>query len=136
MFLTFGLSLYLRGSSLSGRKYPFCNFSIIIQGSNLNLPPCSYFRHYLNIWILWSVWAQFDLIRPSERSAFDPLNDNWLSWWMKWQIFTPIFLLQLINLFWYFLIWRILVKAVFYRDLKDERSDDEEEEDEVKVKAE
>lgn len=55
---------------------------------------------------------------------------------MKWQIFTPIFLLQLINLFWYFLIWRILVKAIFYRDLKDERSDDEEEEDEVKVKAE
>ncbi|ADV22743.1 acyl-CoA-dependent ceramide synthase [Cryptococcus gattii Ru294] len=98
----------------------------------------SYFRHYLNIWILWSVWTQFDLIRPSERSGFDPLNDNWLSWWMKWQIFTPIFLLQLINLFWYFLIWRILVRAVFYRDLKDERSDDEEENEveEVKEKAE
>lgn len=29
---------------------------------------------------------------------------------MKWQIFTPIFLLQLINLFWYFLIWRILFR--------------------------
>lgn len=106
----------------------------MLQGSNF--PPRSYFRHYLNIWILWSVWAQFDLIRPSERSAFDPLNDKWLSWWMKWQIFTPIFLLQLINLFWYFLIWRILVRAVFYRDLKDERSEDEEEEEEVKVKAE
>lgn len=29
---------------------------------------------------------------------------------MKWQIFVPIFLLQLINLFWYFLIWRILFR--------------------------
>lgn len=29
---------------------------------------------------------------------------------MKWQIFTPIFLLQCINLFWYFLIWRILFR--------------------------
>jgi acyl-CoA-dependent ceramide synthase len=29
---------------------------------------------------------------------------------MKWQIFTPILLLQLLNLFWYFLILRILVR--------------------------
>lgn len=31
---------------------------------------------------------------------------------MKWQIFAPIALLQLINLFWYFLIWRILIRCV------------------------
>jgi len=30
---------------------------------------------------------------------------------MKWQIFAPIALLQLINLFWYFLIWRILIRC-------------------------
>lgn len=29
---------------------------------------------------------------------------------MKWQIFIPIALLQIINLFWYFLIWRILLR--------------------------
>ena len=28
-------------------------------------------------------------------------------WWMKYQIWTPIFLLQILNLFWYFLILRI-----------------------------
>lgn len=32
---------------------------------------------------------------------------------MQWQIFAPIFLLQLINLFWYFLILRILVRYAF-----------------------
>jgi acyl-CoA-dependent ceramide synthase len=56
---------------------------------------------------------------------------------MKWQIFAPIFLLQLINLFWYFLIWRILIRALFSDKLADERSDDEDEEPstEAKVKA-
>lgn len=29
---------------------------------------------------------------------------------MKWQIFTPLVLLQGVNLFWYFLIWRILFR--------------------------
>ena len=28
-------------------------------------------------------------------------------WWMKYQIWTPILLLQFLNLFWYFLILRI-----------------------------
>lgn len=46
---------------------------------------------------------------------------------MKWQIFIPILLLQLLNLVWYFLILRILVRAVFLNDRKDERSDDEDE---------
>ncbi|WVQ81954.1 hypothetical protein IAT38_004081 [Cryptococcus sp. DSM 104549] len=96
----------------------------------------TYFRHYLNLVMLWSVWAEFDLIAPSERSSFDPLNDKWLDWWMKWQIWAPIFLLQLINLFWYFLIWRILMRALFSNNLADERSDDEDEGEEEKPKAE
>ncbi|WVQ74831.1 hypothetical protein IAR50_004438 [Cryptococcus sp. DSM 104548] len=97
----------------------------------------SYFRHYLNIIILYSVWAQFELIPWKERQGFDPWNDSWMVGWMKWQIFVPIFLLQLINLFWYFLIWRILFRTIFGEQLKDERSDDEDEgEDEVKDKAE
>jgi very-long-chain ceramide synthase len=67
--------------------------------------------------------------------------------WMKWQIFVPILLLQCLNLFWYFLIWRIFWRyalsfiscvsprilisrgwgdrAVTADGIKDERSDDE-----------
>lgn len=37
----------------------------------------------------------------------------WLVWWMKYQIFAPILLLQFLNLFWYFLIWRIAFRCVF-----------------------
>jgi acyl-CoA-dependent ceramide synthase len=75
--------------------------------------------------------------------------------WMKWQIFTPILLLQYLNLFWYFFMWRILYRYVLFHAiqlslddshrgnrtatgtaLKDERSDDEgEDEDEDESSA-
>ncbi|WVN90181.1 uncharacterized protein L203_105417 [Cryptococcus depauperatus CBS 7841] len=96
----------------------------------------TYFRHYLNLIILYSVYTEFDLIPVHERSSFDPLNGNWLDWWMKWQIFVPIALLQLINLFWYFLIWRILLRSlVLSKNLRDERSDEEDEREEPKEKV-
>ncbi|ORY35426.1 putative phingosine N-acyltransferase protein [Naematelia encephala] len=97
----------------------------------------TYFRHYLNIRVLWSVYTQFDLIPEQYRTRFAPLDDQWMDWWMKWQIFVPIFLLQCINVFWYFLILRILYRAVVVKTIADERSDDEgEEETSDKVKAE
>jgi len=89
----------------------------------------TYFRHYLNLVMLWSVYKDFDLIPQSARS-FSPSKGVWMVWWMKWQIFTPILLLQCINLFWYFLIWRILWRVVMNSKLKDERSDDEGSDDE------
>lgn len=51
--------------------------------------------------------------RYERRQLFDPLNDKWAAPWLRKMIFAPIFLLQLINLFWYFLILRILYRYVF-----------------------
>lgn len=34
--------------------------------------------------------------------------------WMKFQVFLPLFLLQCLNLYWYYLIFQILVRYVFY----------------------
>lgn len=86
----------------------------------------TYMRHYLNLKTLWSVWTQFDLITPENRQ-WDPPRGVWLVWWMKYQVFVPILLLQFINLFWYMLIWRVLYRAVFGSVIADERSDDEDE---------
>lgn len=86
-------------------------------------------RHWLNLRILWSVWYEFDLI-PSEARRWWTPDGVWMVDWMKYQIFLPILALQLLNLFWYFLIWRILIRALLYNHLADERSDDEEEEEE------
>ncbi len=85
-----------------------------------------YFRHILNLVILYSVWTEFDLIPyvnlfsvtlllilsvASEHTrVWDPPRGVWLPYWMKYQIFVPIALLQLLNLFWYYLIMRILYR--------------------------
>lgn len=68
----------------------------------------SYFRHYQNLRILYSVWYEYDVYVPEHARVFDPLNGVALSWWMKYQVFMPIAALQLLNLFWYFLMWRIV----------------------------
>jgi very-long-chain ceramide synthase len=88
-----------------------------------------YFRHYLNFVMMYSVYKDFNLIpcvllfyihiftrltavdRQSARS-FSPSKGVWMVWWMKWQIFTPLLLLQFLNLFWYVLIWRVLWRYV------------------------
>lgn len=42
------------------------------------------------------------------------------------QVFLPIFLLQLVNVFWSFLIWRILFRMITGTGLADTREEGEE----------
>ncbi|KAJ6539437.1 TLC domain-containing protein [Mycena capillaripes] len=94
----------------------------------------TYFRHYLNLVILWSVWTEFDLV-PEHARRWVATEGVYLAGWMKYQVFIPIALLQMINLFWYFLILRILVRTILISETDDDRSDDEgddEEEEEEK----
>ncbi|TRM67750.1 TLC domain-containing protein [Schizophyllum amplum] len=71
----------------------------------------TYFRHWLNLVILHSVWTEFDLI-PDIYRRWAPSTGVWLAWWMKYQIFVPIALLQLLNVFWYYLMLRVLYRCV------------------------
>jgi len=84
----------------------------------------TYGRHYLNLRILFSVYYEFELI-PTWAQRWAPEDGVWMAPWMKLQVFAPLALLQAVNLFWYFLIWRILYRAIFKSQLADERSDDE-----------
>ncbi|KAK7061805.1 TLC domain-containing protein [Favolaschia claudopus] len=93
----------------------------------------SYFRHYLNLVILWSVWTQYDLI-PQFARRWVWSEGVYLVPWMKYQIFIPILLLQFINLFWYFLILRILVRTILTAETDDDRSDDEGDDEEEEEK--
>jgi len=89
----------------------------------------TYGRHYLNLYILSSVYYDFELI-PKWARRWAPEEGVWMAPWMQWQIFAPLALLQAVNLFWYFLIWRIVYRAVFKSKIADERSDDEDDEGE------
>ena len=78
--------------------------------------------------MLYSVWTEFDLmpyVTPAYRTdvvlislrretskRWSPKDGVWLVWWMKYQVFVPILLLQCLNLFWYYLILRIAVRYV------------------------
>ncbi|KAL7413102.1 TLC domain-containing protein [Mrakia frigida] len=90
----------------------------------------SYFRHFLNLKILWNVWDDVKRIEPQYR-IWDPSRELFAPNWVVWQIFTPIALLQLVNLFWYWRIWIILIKAIRGIQIVDDREDGEEDEPSV-----
>jgi len=83
----------------------------------------TYFRHYLNLMMIKSAWTEMWLM-PEWAQKWNPKEGVWFAPWMQYQVIAPIVLLQLVNLFWYVLIWRILIRALLV-DLDDERSDDE-----------
>ncbi|KAJ7908263.1 longevity assurance proteins LAG1/LAC1 [Mycena leptocephala] len=94
----------------------------------------TYFRHYLNLVILWSVWTEIDLV-PEHARRWVPADGTYLAGWLQYQVFIPIALLQGINLFWYYLILRILVRTILISETDDDRSDDEGDEEEEQEKA-
>lgn len=88
----------------------------------------SYYRIYTSARALWSVWYQFDLI-PMYTREWNPTKGWWLAPWMRYQIFAPLFILLLLNLFWYMLMWRVLIRGIM-GNLKDEREEGEYDEEE------
>lgn len=86
-----------------------------------------YLRHYINIKILWSVLTEFKTVGEWEL--------NWVTQQYKCYISQPIVFgligaLQLVNLYWLFLVFRILYRIAMGGPAKDDRSDDEDEEEE------
>ncbi|OJJ44920.1 hypothetical protein ASPZODRAFT_650512 [Penicilliopsis zonata CBS 506.65] len=86
-----------------------------------------YLRHFLNLKILWAVLTEFRTVGPFELNWETQQYKCWIS-----QIITFALLasLQAVNLFWLFLILRILKTYVFSNIRKDTRSDDEDEDEE------
>lgn len=76
---------------------------------------------------MWSVLTEFKTVGEWEL--------NWETQQYKCYISQPItffliFALQLVNIYWLFLILRILARYIFSGEQKDERSEDEDEEEE------
>lgn len=91
-----------------------------------------YLRHYLNLKILWSVLTEYKTVGPYE---LDWDTQQYKCWISQPIVFTLIFMLQLVNLYWFFLILRILYRFISSGVEKDERSDDESEEEDQSKKT-
>lgn len=90
-----------------------------------------YLRHYINLKILWAVLTEFRTVGPFELNWETQQYKCWISQYITFALLAS---LQAVNLFWLFLILRILKNYLFDNVKKDERSDNEEEEDEVAPK--
>lgn len=90
-----------------------------------------YLRHWLNIEILWSVLTEFRTVGPFE---LDFSTQQYKCWISQPIVFTLIFALQLVNMYWFFLILRILYRYIFFDVTKDDRSDSESEEEQTDSK--
>ncbi|TEB35652.1 longevity assurance proteins LAG1 LAC1 [Coprinellus micaceus] len=85
----------------------------------------SYFRHYLNLKILWSVWFDCYKLVPAWTKTWDWNAGVYMVSWLPPLVFLSIAALQVLNLFWYWLMLRILVRAIITKTADDERSEDE-----------
>lgn len=83
-----------------------------------------YLRHYVNIKILWSVLTEF---RTEGNYVLNFATQQYKCWISLPIVFTLIFALQVVNLYWLFLIFRILYRLIFTGVQKDERSDSDSE---------
>ncbi|EGV65507.1 sphingosine N-acyltransferase lag1 [Yamadazyma tenuis] len=85
-----------------------------------------YLRHYINLKVLWSVLTEFRTVGQWELNWETQQYKCWIS---QPIVFFLIAALQLVNIYWLFLILRILYRYINVGEAKDERSDDEDEAD-------
>lgn len=90
-----------------------------------------YLRHVINLKILWAILTEFRTVGPFELNWETQQYKCWISQYITFALLAS---LQAVNLFWLFLILRILKNYIFNSVKKDERSDDEEE-DEVEEES-
>ncbi|KAJ7085141.1 longevity assurance proteins LAG1/LAC1 [Mycena belliarum] len=89
----------------------------------------TYFRHFISIRILWSLLYEFDLV-PKYAQVFAPSKGLYMATWMRDQMFYTLCILQALNIFWYYLIIRVIVRSIRTSKTEDNRSEESEPEGE------
>jgi acyl-CoA-dependent ceramide synthase len=86
-----------------------------------------YLRHYLNLKILWAVLTKFRTVGPYE---LDWETEQYKCWISQTVTFLLLASLQAMNIFWLWLILRVLKRVILEKANDDVRSDDEDDEEE------
>lgn len=87
----------------------------------------------MNLKILWSVLTEFRNVGEWELNWETQQYKCWIS---QPIVFILIFALQILNVYWLFLIFRILYRYAAGGVAEDERSDDEDEDEELQASLE
>ncbi|KAI9792654.1 MAG: hypothetical protein M1835_007715 [Candelina submexicana] len=92
-----------------------------------------YLRHYINLCILWATLTVFETVGPFEL--------NWETQQYKCRLaqvitFSLLATLQAVNVFWLYQILRVAKNYVFQKAWQDVRSDNEEDEEDLTMRAE
>lgn len=100
---------------------PFFGLSILVW---------IYTRHYLNLWILYSLLTEFRTVGPYGYEL-DWETEQFKCWTSNIVTFGLLAALQALNIFWLFFLLRSAYRFVVLRIAKDDRSEDESEADEA-----
>lgn len=103
----------------------YLDSSIIVPYYGLFVSVWIYLRHFINLKILWACLTEFRTVGPYELNWETQQYKCWISQVITFSLLAS---LQAVNLFWLYLILRILANYIFNNVKKDERSDDEDEE--------
>ncbi|KAF3930713.1 hypothetical protein ABW19_dt0209026 [Dactylella cylindrospora] len=101
-----------------------------ITGPYFGVFVCSwvYLRHYHNLWILWSVFYEMPYIGEYRLDWDAPFYKCTLA---KTVITILLTGLQLVNIFWLYLVLRVAYRYVFSDHLNDVRSEDEDDGEDI-----
>ncbi|WFD20609.1 sphingosine N-acyltransferase [Malassezia caprae] len=78
-------------------------------------------HHLVTLWLIgWSYFINLTMIGTTVFVCMD-IPDTWLA------VFAPLFLLLLLNIFWYVIMWRVLYRAIYgvYGDTREDGEEDE-----------
>lgn len=81
-----------------------------------------YLRHIVNIRILWSILTEFS---TEGGYVLNLATQQYKCWMTLIMVFVPLLALQLVNIYWLFLILRLLRRYIWKGIQKDDRSDTE-----------
>ncbi|EWC45335.1 hypothetical protein DRE_00734 [Drechslerella stenobrocha 248] len=81
-----------------------------------------YLRHYLNLGILWSVFTEMPYVADFRLDWDEPYYNCQLG---QIVISSLLSALQIVNIFWLYLVLRVAYRYVFKAELNDVRSEDE-----------
>nr|UWK20525.1 longevity assurance factor/sphinganine N acyl transferase subunit 1 [Trichoderma rodmanii] len=85
-----------------------------------------YMRHYINLKIIWSLFTEFRTIGPFELNWETQQYKCWISQYITSALLSS---LQALNLFWLFYILRIAIRFIRDKEVSDDRSEDEDDEE-------